>query len=65
MIYPEDYKCLSCKKYHTHGCKYKGIPGMLSCSDFVDDSYLAAPIYPKHLGLMRCLLNVCPQYKLV
>lgn len=61
MIYPGEYKCGHCKKYHTYGCKYRGIKGMLSCSNFVDDGLCSVGPYPKHLGLYRCLFGVCPR----
>lgn len=57
MIYPDDYKCLVCKKRY-YGCKYKKTFGMLSCFDFK-----RRPVSEKkvaNLALHRCLTGHCP-----
>lgn len=58
MIYPDEYKCLVCKKYYSYACKHRQISGMLSCSDFKRDQ-----VRPKKIAdirLYRCFFGCCP-----
>lgn len=61
MIYPEDNKCVICKKRY-YGCKHRKNKNMLSCSGFVPKKRpnTKAP----SLALARCLFGVCPSYVL-
>lgn len=58
MIYPEDYKCLTCK-FRYYGCKHRQEFGRnLACIAF--ERRQAPKKKMANLALCRCLFAVCP-----
>lgn len=56
MIYPDDYKCLTCK-FRYYACKYRQNSGMLACSYY---TYKAnGPHKVANMALLRCFFGVC------
>lgn len=57
MIYPDQYKCLTCK-FRYYACKHRKTPGMLSCSRY---TFQARRRHKNmSMALARCFFGVCP-----
>lgn len=60
MIYPDEYKCLTCKKRY-YGCKRRrtGYGLLLSCVDYVYNG--VKPALSFNICLARCFFGCCPR----
>ena len=57
MIYPDDYKCLTCK-FRYYACPHREDNNVISCSHYLARQCSRQKV--PSLALYRCLFGVCP-----
>lgn len=65
MIYPDEYKCLTCK-FQNYGCgkqseRRSKTGRLLGCSRYIPDNRGPFVIDKRLIAVFRCLFGVCPQ----